>query len=122
MNMCFESFKDLASVLGISDEAVGLNHKLNIAFGARGNGNAVAHYEPGGREGQKPHKQRAAQYGTQGRAPLLQGLFDQKAIATLADAGQDTDSNTPSVKDGTVDQARHQNTAKQHTADGDALR
>lgn len=47
MNMCFESFKDLASVLGISDEAVGLNHKLNIAFGARGNGNAVAHYEPG---------------------------------------------------------------------------
>ena len=46
MNMCFDSFKDLAMVLGIPDKAVGLNHKLNIAFGARGNGTAYAHYEP----------------------------------------------------------------------------
>lgn len=46
MNMCFDSFRDLATVLGIPNSAVGLNHKLNIAFGARGNGNAAAHYEP----------------------------------------------------------------------------
>lgn len=46
MNLCFDSFRDLAIVLGIPNAAVGLNHKLNIAFGARGNGNAVAHYEP----------------------------------------------------------------------------
>lgn len=46
LNMGYESLKDLASVLGIEDGAVSLNGTLAIAFGARGNGNAAAHYEP----------------------------------------------------------------------------
>ena len=41
-----EFFKDFAKALNISDTDVTLNGKLNIAFGARGKGNALAHYEP----------------------------------------------------------------------------
>jgi hypothetical protein len=41
-----EAFSDLADVLGIDDKDVSLNKRLAIAFGARGKGGALAHYEP----------------------------------------------------------------------------
>lgn len=41
-----EAFSDLAGVLGIDDQDVSLNGRLAIAFGARGKGGALAHYEP----------------------------------------------------------------------------
>lgn len=47
MNLAYESFYDLALVLGIPVGAIGLNHRLSIAFGARGQGIAAAHYESG---------------------------------------------------------------------------
>lgn len=47
MNFAYESFYDLALVLGIPVGAIGLNHRLSIAFGARGQGIAAAHYESG---------------------------------------------------------------------------
>ena len=37
---------DLASVMGFPVDAVGLGGKLGLAMGARGKGNALAHYEP----------------------------------------------------------------------------
>lgn len=46
MNFAFDSFKDIASALDIKDEDVSLGGRLNIAFGARGHGAALAHYEP----------------------------------------------------------------------------
>lgn len=46
LNMSFEAFKDLAKALDVADEDISLGGKLAIAFGARGSGNAVAHYEP----------------------------------------------------------------------------
>lgn len=46
MNMGYEALMDLASVLGIENEDIALNGELSIAFGARGSGNALAHYEP----------------------------------------------------------------------------
>ena len=46
MNYCFEAFSDIADVLGIPCSAVAIGHRLGIAFGARGSGNALAHYEP----------------------------------------------------------------------------
>lgn len=46
LNMCFDALKDLATVLGISDSSISYNGELAIAFGSRGRGNAVAHYEP----------------------------------------------------------------------------
>ena len=46
MNMAYEAFKDLATALNIKDSDIGLNNNLSIAFGARGSGNALAHYEP----------------------------------------------------------------------------
>lgn len=46
LNMCFDALKDLATVLGISDASISYNGELAIAFGSRGRGNAVAHYEP----------------------------------------------------------------------------
>lgn len=42
-----EAFHDLATVLGIDKKAISLNGRLSLAFGARGKGNALAHYEPG---------------------------------------------------------------------------
>lgn len=41
-----EAFSDLSDVLGIDDKDVSLNKRLAIAFGARGKGGALAHYEP----------------------------------------------------------------------------
>lgn len=50
LNMAYEAFCDLADALEISREDIGLRGletgALAIAFGARGNGNALAHYEP----------------------------------------------------------------------------
>ena len=46
MNMGYEALVDLASVLGIENEDISLGGELSIAFGARGSGNALAHYEP----------------------------------------------------------------------------
>lgn len=47
VNQAFDSFLDLAKLLGVSPKALSLNGELGIAFGARGSGNAAAHYEPG---------------------------------------------------------------------------
>lgn len=46
LNMGFEALKDLASVLKVSDQDIAYQGTLAIAFGARGSGNAAAHYEP----------------------------------------------------------------------------
>lgn len=46
MNMAYDAMKDLAEVLNISDSDVSLGNQLALAFGARGSGNAAAHYEP----------------------------------------------------------------------------
>lgn len=43
---CGEAFTDLANVLGIQPKQLSWNGTLSIAFGARGSGNAAAHYEP----------------------------------------------------------------------------
>lgn len=41
-----EAFVDLADVLGLPDNAISLGGNLGLAFGARGSGGALAHYEP----------------------------------------------------------------------------
>jgi hypothetical protein len=41
-----EAFSDLAEVLGIENKDISLNGRLSMAFGARGKGGALAHYEP----------------------------------------------------------------------------
>ena len=46
LNMGFEALKDLAAVLQINDKDIAYQGTLAIAFGARGSGNAAAHYEP----------------------------------------------------------------------------
>ena len=46
LNMGFEALKDLAVALQISDKDIAYQGTLAIAFGARGSGNAAAHYEP----------------------------------------------------------------------------
>lgn len=46
LNMSFEAFKDLAKALNMDDKDISLGGELAIAYGARGRGNALAHYEP----------------------------------------------------------------------------
>jgi len=46
LNMGYDALKDLAAALKISDRDISYQGVLSIAFGARGSGNAVAHYEP----------------------------------------------------------------------------
>lgn len=46
LNMGFEALKDLASALKVNDKDIAYQGVLAIAFGARGSGNAAAHYEP----------------------------------------------------------------------------
>ena len=46
LNFGYDAFKDLAVALNIKPTDVTLNGELSIAFGARGSGNALAHYEP----------------------------------------------------------------------------
>ena len=43
---CAEAFADLADILGVDDKRISIGGRLAIAFGARGSGNALAHYEP----------------------------------------------------------------------------
>jgi hypothetical protein len=45
VNLSYDAFCDLARALNISVKDVALNHTLSIAYGARGRGNALAHYE-----------------------------------------------------------------------------
>ena len=47
MNQAYDGFMDLARVLGVPSRALSLGGELGIAFGARGSGSALAHYEPG---------------------------------------------------------------------------
>lgn len=49
MKKCAEAFKDLADIIGVKDKDVSFNGKLSMAFGARGKGGALAHYEPSGK-------------------------------------------------------------------------
>lgn len=46
LNMAYEAFCDFADILGIPLSSVSFGGRLAIAFGARGQGSAVAHYEP----------------------------------------------------------------------------
>ena len=46
LNHGYDALKDLAKALQISEKDVAFNGELSIAFGARGSGNALAHYEP----------------------------------------------------------------------------
>lgn len=46
VNNAFDSLMDLATAVGISTEDLALGGQLGLAFGARGSGNASAHYEP----------------------------------------------------------------------------
>lgn len=46
LNMAYEAFCDFADVLGIPLSSVSFCGRLAIAFGARGRGSAVAHYDP----------------------------------------------------------------------------
>lgn len=46
LNYGYEAFHDLAVALDISDSEIGINEALSIAFGARGSGDANAHFEP----------------------------------------------------------------------------
>lgn len=45
LNFAYDAFKDLAYALDIEDKDVSLGGNLSLAFGARGSGNALAHYE-----------------------------------------------------------------------------
>ena len=46
MNQAYDGLMDLAKVLGVPTRALSLGGELGIAFGARGGGSALAHYEP----------------------------------------------------------------------------
>ena len=46
LNEAYDAFMDLATVINVSPKALSLNGTLAMAFGARGSGNAMAHYEP----------------------------------------------------------------------------
>lgn len=46
INMAYDAFEDLFTAMGISHKDISLGGELAIAFGARGRGNAMAHYEP----------------------------------------------------------------------------
>ncbi len=41
-----EALADLADITGLPDRAISLSNSLGLAIGARGKGNALAHYEP----------------------------------------------------------------------------
>ncbi|MGM9862546.1 MAG: LPD5 domain-containing protein, partial [Muribaculaceae bacterium] len=45
LNQAYDAFMDLAELLGKSPRAMSLNGELGLAFGARGSGKALAHYE-----------------------------------------------------------------------------
>lgn len=47
INMAYDGLMDLAQIMGVPPQAMSLNGKLGMAFGARGGGKFAAHYEPG---------------------------------------------------------------------------
>lgn len=50
LNNAFDALTDMAKIIGIPEQAISLNGRLGLAFGARGSGGinaAAAHYEPG---------------------------------------------------------------------------
>ena len=47
MQATAEAMTDMSDILGIEPKYLGLNGNLALAFGARGKGGALAHYEPG---------------------------------------------------------------------------
>ena len=47
LDMAFDALADLSLLLQVDPKNIGLNGTLGIAFGARGEGNALAHFEPG---------------------------------------------------------------------------
>jgi hypothetical protein len=46
LNHSFDALMDLSEALGLSPKALSLDGQLGMAFGARGKGKAMAHYEP----------------------------------------------------------------------------
>ncbi|MDH5757834.1 MAG: hypothetical protein OEZ55_14340, partial [Nitrospinota bacterium] len=46
LNLAYDSLMDLADTLNIPPDALSLNGRLGLAFGARGRGHFAAHYEP----------------------------------------------------------------------------
>jgi hypothetical protein len=46
LKSCVDSFSDLTGILGLPPQMASFNGKLAMAIGARGKGNALAHYEP----------------------------------------------------------------------------
>lgn len=46
LNYGYDALLDLSKALSISPTDISLNNRLSIAFGSRGSGNALAHYEP----------------------------------------------------------------------------
>ena len=47
INMAYDGLMDLAEIMGVPPKAMSLNGTLGMAFGARGGGRFLAHYEPG---------------------------------------------------------------------------
>jgi hypothetical protein len=47
LNHAYDSFHDLADILGIPPQAISLNGMLGVAFGAQGTGQYAAHFVPG---------------------------------------------------------------------------
>lgn len=47
LNMAYDGLMDLAEIMGVPPKAMSLNGTLGMAFGARGGGRFMAHYEPG---------------------------------------------------------------------------
>ena len=45
LNYCYDALKDLSKALNITPKDIALNNTLSIAFGSRGEGGALAHYE-----------------------------------------------------------------------------
>lgn len=46
LNHAYDAFMDMANVLGVPPKAMSLDGTMAIAFGARGKGRAMAHFEP----------------------------------------------------------------------------
>ncbi len=46
LNQAYDGLMDLSHALGLTPRALSLDGELGLAFGARGSGNAAAHYEP----------------------------------------------------------------------------
>lgn len=46
MNHAYDALMDLSKLLGVNPKALTFEGQLSLAFGARGRGNALAHYEP----------------------------------------------------------------------------